>query len=92
MPDPAVAALLERLRPALGERISDAAGLRAQFGRSEAYREPSPPDLVARPLDAAEVRRIVALCHELRVPIVPFGREVVVTVNGGGGFTVMIMA
>ncbi len=73
MPNPAVAALLERLRPTLGERISDAAGLRAQFGRSEAYREPSPPDLVARPLDAAEVRRIVALCHELRVPIVPFG-------------------
>ena len=69
----AVASLLERLRPSLGERISDAAGLRAQFGRSEAYREPSLPDLVARPLDAEEVRQIVGACHELRVPIVPFG-------------------
>ena len=36
MPNSEVAALMERLRPSLGERISDAAGLRAQFGRSEA--------------------------------------------------------
>ena len=48
MPVPAVAALLERLRPLLGERVSDAVGVRSQFGRSEAYRDPSPPDLVAR--------------------------------------------
>lgn len=73
MSNPAVGALLERLRPLLGERVSDAAGLRAQFGRSEAYREPSPPELVARPASADEVRRIVAACHELRVPVVPFG-------------------
>ena len=73
MPNAAVASLIERLRPSLGERISDAAGLRAQFGRSEAYREPSPPDLVARPLDAEEVRRIVGACNQLRVPIIPFG-------------------
>ena len=73
MPNPAIAALLERLRPSLGERVSDAVGLRAQFGRSEAYREPSPPELVARPLGAQEVCLIVAACHQLRVPIVPFG-------------------
>ena len=73
MPNSVVAALMERLRPSLGERVSDAIGLRAQFGRSEAYREPSPPDLVARPLDAEEVRRIVGACHALRVPVVAFG-------------------
>jgi D-lactate dehydrogenase (cytochrome) len=73
MPNPAVAILLERLRPALGERISDAMALRAQFGRSEAYREPSPPDLVARPLNAAEVQSIVGACHALSVPVVAFG-------------------
>ena len=73
MPNSAVAALMERLRPSLGERVSDAIGLRTQFGRSEAYREPSPPDLVARPLDAEEVRRIVGACHALRVPVVAFG-------------------
>src|SRR5271163_3543611 len=73
MPNSTVAALMERLRPSLGERVSDAIGLRAQFGRSEAYREPSPPDLVARPLDAEEVRRIVGACHALRVPVVAFG-------------------
>ena len=73
MPNAATVALIERLRPLLGDRISDAAGLRAQFGRSEAYREPSLPDLVARPLDAQEVQRIVGACHQLRMPIVPFG-------------------
>jgi D-lactate dehydrogenase (cytochrome) len=73
MPNSAIASLLERLRPLLGERVSDAIGLRTQFGRSEAYREPSLPDLVARPLDAEEVRQIVGACHQLRVPIVPFG-------------------
>jgi D-lactate dehydrogenase (cytochrome) len=73
MPNSTVAALMERLRPSLGERVSDAIGLRAQFGRSEAYREPSLPDLVARPLDAEEVRRIVGACHALRAPVVAFG-------------------
>jgi D-lactate dehydrogenase (cytochrome) len=73
MPNAVAAAVLQRLRPSLGERISDAVGLRNQYGRSEAYREPSPPDLVARPLDAGEVREIVRVCHELRLPIVPFG-------------------
>jgi D-lactate dehydrogenase (cytochrome) len=73
MPNPAVAALLERLRPSLGERVSESSRLREQFGRSEAYREPSLPDLVARPADAEEVRRIILACRDLRVPIVPFG-------------------
>jgi D-lactate dehydrogenase (cytochrome) len=73
MPYPAVAALAERLSPLLGARVTDAAGVRAQFGRSEAYREPSPPDLVARPANAGEVQTIVRACHELRVPIVAFG-------------------
>jgi D-lactate dehydrogenase (cytochrome) len=31
------------------------------------------PDLVARPLDAEEVRRIVGACHALRAPVVAFG-------------------
>jgi len=66
-------ALLDRLRPALGERVSCARGLREQFGRSEAYRVPSLPDLVARPADTAEVQQIVRACAALRVPLVAFG-------------------
>jgi len=73
MPKPDAAIVLQRLRPSLGERVSDAVGLRGQYGRSEAYREPSLPDLVARPFDAREVREIVGVCHELRLPVVPFG-------------------
>jgi D-lactate dehydrogenase (cytochrome) len=65
--------LLERLRPLLGDRISAARGLREQFGRSEAYRAPSQPDLVARPADTTEVQEIVRACAALRVPLVAFG-------------------
>jgi D-lactate dehydrogenase (cytochrome) len=73
MPKATAYALLERLRPLLGERITDSAAVRTQFSRSEAYREPSSPDLVARPLNAMEVQEIVGACHEVRMPIVAFG-------------------
>ena len=73
MPNPAVAALMERLRPSLGERVSDAIGLPAQFGRSEAYASPRRPISWRVRSTPQEVRRDRRLCHELRVPIVPFG-------------------
>lgn len=49
MPNHVVRAVLQRLGLVLGERITDAPGICAQFGRSEAYRVAAPPDLVARP-------------------------------------------
>jgi D-lactate dehydrogenase (cytochrome) len=69
----AAAGLLERLRPLLGERITDSTAARAQFSRSEAYREAFSPDLVARPQNAVEVQNIVRACREFQAPIVPFG-------------------
>jgi D-lactate dehydrogenase (cytochrome) len=73
MSDNAVAEALQRLRPLLAERITDAVGVRAQFGRSEAYRTPAPPDLVARPLNTGEVQQILRVCQDARLPVVAFG-------------------
>jgi D-lactate dehydrogenase (cytochrome) len=73
MLNPTAAGVLQRLRPLLGERITDAIGVCSQFGRSEAYRVATPPDLVARPSNKAEVQEIVRACHDARLPVVPFG-------------------
>jgi len=73
MLNPTAAGVFQRLRPSLGARITDAVGVCAQFGRSEAYRVVTPPDLVARPSSTAEVQQIVRACHDARLPIVPFG-------------------
>jgi D-lactate dehydrogenase (cytochrome) len=84
----AAAAVLQRLRPVLGERITDATGVCAQFGRSEAYRVPTPPDIVARPSNTAEVQQILRACQDARLPVVPFGAGTslegnAAAVNGG---------
>jgi D-lactate dehydrogenase (cytochrome) len=82
------AAVLQRLRPALGGRITDSEGVCAQFGRSEAYRVPTPPELVARPANTAEVQQILLACQDARLPVVPFGAGTslegnAAAVNGG---------
>ena len=69
----AVETAVARLTETLGPRVSRAPGVLADHGRSEAYHAPSPPDLVVFPESTEEVRSIVTLCHELRLPIVPFG-------------------
>ena len=61
------------LREFLGDRVSDAPGMLAQFGRSEAYHHPAPPDLVARPETTADVQRIVSLCRDAAMPVVAYG-------------------
>ncbi len=66
-------ALLARLRPLLGDRVTSGLGTRQQYGRSEAYRLPTLPDLVARPASTAEVQDIVRACRETEVPVVAFG-------------------
>ena len=69
----AVDTALARLTETLGPRVTRAAGILADHGRSEAYHAPCPPDLVAFPETTEEVRDIVMLCNELRLPVVPFG-------------------
>jgi D-lactate dehydrogenase (cytochrome) len=66
-------ALLDQLRPILGDVISASRGVREQYSRSESYRLPALPDLVARPSSTAEVQAIVRACAAAQVPVVAFG-------------------
>ncbi|AOO84906.1 FAD-linked oxidase C-terminal domain-containing protein [Bosea vaviloviae] len=65
--------IMARLTGMVGERATRAPGVLDGHGRSEAYHAPRPPDVVVFPDDADEVRRIVRLCAETGMPIVPFG-------------------
>ena len=66
-------ALLDQLRPILGDVISASRVVREQYSRSESYRLPALPDLVARPSTTAEVQAIVRACAAAQVPVVAFG-------------------
>jgi len=65
--------LFDELAVRFGERASRAQAVREQHGASEAYHAPLPPDLVVYPESTDEVRQIVRLCSEHRVPVIPFG-------------------
>jgi len=73
-PDPAaLAAVLDRLTPLLGERLTTSQAVRDQHGRDESFHAPQPPDAVAFPESTDEVAAIVRACAEHRVPVIPFG-------------------
>jgi alkyldihydroxyacetonephosphate synthase len=72
---------LRRLRSVCAE-VSDDDDVRAEAGRdwwpvaigwAAAGQVPSRPAVVARPTDTAQVSAVVALCHELRLPVTPAG-------------------
>ncbi len=65
--------LVDRLAGVIGSRATLARGVLEQHGRSEAYHECLPPDVVVFPETTQEVVEIVKLCASLRMPIVPFG-------------------
>jgi D-lactate dehydrogenase (cytochrome) len=65
--------LASRLADLLGSRFSQAPSDRDLHGRDESPYSAPPPDAVAWPLSTAEVSAIMALCHEHRTPVVPFG-------------------
>ncbi|MEO6279915.1 FAD-linked oxidase C-terminal domain-containing protein [Roseateles sp.] len=70
---PLPAALLEALRTAFAERCSTALAVREQHGRDESVFVVPPPQAVVFAEDEAEVARVVALCAEHRVPVIPYG-------------------
>jgi D-lactate dehydrogenase (cytochrome) len=74
MPDPAaLSAVIETLRPLLGDRLTTSAAVREQHGRDESYHDPMPPDAVAFAESTEEVAAIVKACAAHRVPVIPFG-------------------
>src|SRR4028118_1142255 len=68
-----VDAVIAAAREFLGERLSMAQAIREQHSRGEDQSPPTLPDAVAFVETTEEVSRILALCHQHAVPVVPFG-------------------
>lgn len=65
--------LIEALRGVVGDRLSTTAAVLDRHGRDETYHTPHSPDVVVFPETTDEVSRIVGLCAEREVPVIPFG-------------------
>ena len=61
------------VRSEFGERLSEALAVRERFGKDESFHASVPPDAVVTPHTTEEVSRIVTLCAEHRVPVIPYG-------------------
>ncbi len=66
-------AVLARLEARFGARASRNPTVLAQHGRGEAWHPARPPELVLWPESTEEVAEVLRLCHEARIPVVPFG-------------------
>ncbi|CAN7711124.1 FAD-binding protein [Rhizobium rhizogenes] len=64
---------IAKLKLHFGDRLTTAAAVRDQHGRDVSWHPSYPPDAVVFPETADEVSRIVATCHALDVPVIPFG-------------------
>ncbi len=70
---PLPASLLNTLQAEFAGRCSTALAVREQHGRDESVFDVPPPQAVVFAQSEAEVARVVALCAEHRVPLIPFG-------------------
>lgn len=68
-----VDAVIASAREFLGERISSNAALREQHSHGEDYQPHALPDAVAFLERGDEAARLLRLCHQHGVPVVPFG-------------------
>jgi D-lactate dehydrogenase (cytochrome) len=71
--EPLPEALFAALSAQFGERLSTAAATLEQHGKDESAHPVAPPDAVVYPQTTDEVARVVALCAQHRVPVIPFG-------------------
>jgi len=69
LPDTFTHALAERF----GKRFSTAEAIRAHHGHDESHFPDALPDAVVWPHSTDEVVEVVKLCHQHRVPVIPFG-------------------
>jgi D-lactate dehydrogenase (cytochrome) len=72
MPAP-VDTVIEAARAFLGERITTNATLREHHSHGQDTQPPVLPDAVAFVETSEEVARLLALCHDNHVPVVPWG-------------------
>ena len=69
-----IAASLDRLTAIAGLRATTARGVLDEHGRSEAYHEHRPPDVVVFPTTTQDVVQIVTVCTSLGLPIIPMAQ------------------
>ncbi|WP_077034634.1 FAD-binding oxidoreductase [Pelomonas sp. KK5] len=69
----AVEQAVSRLQQRFGDRLSLSRAVREQHARGEGLATSLAPDAVVWPEDKHEVCEILKLCHELKVPVIPFG-------------------
>ena len=65
--------LLDALQAEFGARCSTALAVREQHGRDESVFDVPPPQAVVFAQSEADVARVVALCAQARVPVIPYG-------------------
>jgi len=68
-----IAAALGVLTRRFGSRVETGRTVREQHGHTTTWLRTQAPDAVLFPRDAGEVRDIVRICADHRVPVIPFG-------------------
>eukprot|EP01133_Synstelium_polycarpum_P006771 gene6771-7870_t len=64
---------IEMFIKVVGNRISFTHGDRDSHGKDYSYHAPENPDAVIYPINEAEIVKIVNICHQYEIPIIPFG-------------------
>ncbi len=64
---------LVRLEELFGRRIQRGQAIREQHGHTTSWIATQPPDAVFSPETVEEVQRVVTICNEERMPLIPFG-------------------
>ncbi|CAM3979050.1 FAD-binding oxidoreductase [Paracoccus yeei] len=70
---PATSAALAALAPCFGDRLLTSAAVRDQHGAAESWLPAAAPDAVVMAQSTEEVARVLAVCHNHGVPVIPFG-------------------
>ena len=68
-----IEAVVDTLRPLLGDRVSTAAAVREHHGRDEGWHPAAPPDAVVFAESTEDVVAVVRACSRRGVPVIPFG-------------------
>lgn len=66
-------AVISRLGPVFGDRISVSRPLRDQHGKDTTFHPTVPPDAVVFPETVQEVQLVARACSDFKVPMIPFG-------------------
>ena len=69
----AVAAVIRELTVAFGNRVVTSNAVREQHGNTLTWIENQPPDAVVFPQSGEDVQKIVRICAQHGVPVIPYG-------------------